>query len=279
MRISAYTRPIGLIGCPIGHSLSPKLHNALYPKYGINCVYLAFNTETEQLGNIINAFKALSFVGFNITVPHKQNVLKYIDALDKEAEVIGAVNTVKIENGTLLGFNTDGSGFIGSLKHKRYDVQGMEVLVLGAGGSARAICAYLAREGVNKIQILNRTESNAVNLAKHIKKYYPFQKIENADSSGFMEVKFDMIINTTSVGMWPHVEYTPLDDYKFGKNQIVVDIIYNPKQTKLLKDAYNAGANVLNGLDMFVGQAAKAIEILTGITVDHDYALEVLSDV
>jgi shikimate dehydrogenase len=279
MGITPSTRPIGLIGCPISHSLSPKLHNAIYQKYGIDCVYLAFSAEKERLEDVINGFKALSFVGFNVTVPHKQNALPYLDDLDKEAAIIGAVNTVKIENGRLVGYNTDGWGFIGSIKNRGYDIRGMDVLVLGAGGSARAISVYLAKEGANTINILNRTESNAVTLAEHIKRHYPSATINGIGKHDLHIFRPNIIINTTSVGMWPQITDSPLGGYNFFSDQIVVDIIYNPLQTKLLKDACDVGCTVINGLDMLVGQAVKAIEIWTGIEVSHNYGLHILSKV
>jgi len=276
MEITPCTRPIGLIGCPVEHSLSPKLHNAIYKKYGMDCVYLAFDIKKEELHDAINGFRALSFVGFNVTVPHKQNVLQYIDELDKEAQAIGAVNTVKIENGRLKGYNTDGSGFIGSLKNRGVSVKGMNVLVLGAGGSARAICVYLAKEGANTINILNRTKSNAETLAEHIRIYYPFININVIGKQDLKSLNPDIIINTTSVGMWPMTDDSPLNEYNFNSDQIVVDIIYSPLKTKLLKDASSAGCTVINGLDMLVGQAVKSIEIWTSTAVDHNYGMHVL---
>lgn len=278
MNIAPSTRPIGLIGCPIEHSLSPKLHNAIYQKYGIDCVYLAFNTEKERLEEVINGFKALSFMGFNVTVPHKQNVLPFLDDLDEEAAVIGAVNTVKIENGRLIGYNTDGWGFIGSLKNRGYNIGGMDVLVLGAGGSARAISVYLAKEGAKAINIINRTDSSAVILAEHIKRHYPSVAINVIRKQDLNIIRPSIIINTTSVGMWPQVMNSPLSGYNFVPNQIVVDIIYNPLATKLLQDAFDAGCDVINGLDMLVGQAVKAIEIWTGTVVDHNLGLQILSE-
>lgn len=277
MNITPTTKPIGLIGYPLSHSLSPKLHNAIYQKYGIDCVYLAFNTEKERLEDVINGFKSLSFVGFNVTVPYKQSVLPFLDDLDKEAAIIGAVNTVKIENGKLIGYNTDGWGFIGSLKNKGYNIGGMDVLVLGAGGSARAICVYLAKEGANTINILNRTESNAMALGAHIMKNYPHTTVKIINNNNLDHIKADIIINTTSVGMWPNVDESPLKGYSFLPKQLVVDIIYNPLQTKLLKDAKEDGCDTVNGLDMLVGQAVKAIEIFTGVAVDYGYGLMVLS--
>jgi len=279
MNISPITRPVGLIGCPVGHSLSPKLHNAIYEKYGIDCVYLAFDLKSQELGNAINGFKALSFIGFNVTIPHKQEVLQYIDELDREAQVIGAVNTVKLENGRLKGYNTDGSGFIGSLKSRGISVKGMNILVLGAGGSARAICVYLAKEEVKSINIFNRTASKAEVLADHIRRFYPSVKINTIDEQNLKSIKPHIIINTTSVGMWPHTENSPLDGYNFDSDQIVVDIIYNPLETKFLKKASDSGCSVVNGLDMLVGQAIKAIEIWTGIDVDYNYGLQILSDI
>jgi len=276
MDFSPKTRPVALIGSPVMHSLSPKLHNAIYDKYNLDLVYLAFHTEKENLTQTINSLKSLKFVGFNVTVPFKRDCLDLVDELDKESYVIGAVNTVKIEGDRLLGFNTDGAGFIDSLKNRNCQVSGMNTLVIGAGGSARAICAYLAKEKAETITVLNRTASTAEELVGHIKANYSGVEINTESKEKIFNSKPDLIINTTSLGMWPKTDSSPFEGYDFSPNQIAVDIVYNPLNTKFLQDAEQKGCKVVHGLNMLVGQAVKAIEIWTGTKVDFDFAMRVL---
>lgn len=244
--------------------------------YGIDAVYLAFNCEPALLENAVEAMRSLNFMGFNVTIPHKQNVLKYLDFIDPEAKLIGAVNTVKIENGKLYGYNTDGSGFVGSLRHQNIAIKDKKVLVLGAGGSARSICTYLAVEGAKSISILNRTQHNAELLINHLIASKCDTKFDLSKPINIYYEKYDIIINTTSVGMWPDTNFTPLQGFPFCSTDIVVDIIYNPLETELLKNAAQMGAFTMNGLQMLAGQAVKAIEIFTRVAVEHDFAVNIL---
>jgi len=276
MNISPYTKLVGLIGHPIGHSLSPKLHNSLYGKYNLDYVYLAFDIPPDDVGKAVEALKILGFKGFNVTIPHKEKVIWFLDSLDTEAAIIGAVNTVKMENGKLIGYNTDGMGFVDSLKRRGIEPKDKVVLVLGAGGSARAICVYLLKEGIKELYIYNRTKERAVELIRHLERFFPNVSIKYLAKEDMGDVKPDLLVNTTPLGMWPHTHLMPVEDYDFLPGMAVVDIVYNPIETAFLNKARRAGCVTINGLDMLVGQAIKAIEIWTGLKVDYDEAIGIL---
>ncbi|MGI6188634.1 MAG: shikimate dehydrogenase [Clostridiales bacterium] len=277
MNISPRTKMIGLIGHPVEHSLSPKLHNALYKKYGLDYLYVAFDILPGDVGSAAAALKTLSFVGFNVTIPHKQSIIPYLDDLDYEARAIGSVNTVKIHEGRLFGYNTDGMGFVDSLKRRGIGLKGKNVLLLGAGGSARAICVYLLKEKIDSLYILNRTRQKAVELIQDLASFFPNSCLHHIEKNDLNGLRPDLIINATPLGMWPDVQSIPLTNYAFSPGTVVVDIIYNPTETLLLKKAGEAGCVTINGLDMLVGQAIKAIEIWTGVVMDHDKAISLLT--
>ena len=277
MNITPRTKLVGLIGHPVEHSFSPKLHNSLYREYGMDYLYIAFDIAPGKVADAIAAFKTLSFVGFNVTIPHKQNIIPYLDIIDNEARAIGSVNTVKIQNGKLFGYNTDGMGFVDSLKRRGIELKDKRVLVLGAGGAARAICGYLLKEKIDELYVINRTREKAVELVKQLGEFSPnahLRYIEQEDA--IYNLQPDLIINTTSLGMWPNVQNTPLENYVFSPQITVIDIIYNPIETLFLKRAREAGCVTVNGLDMLVGQALKAIEIWTGVIMDYDKAINML---
>jgi shikimate dehydrogenase len=276
MNISPHTKLVGLIGHPVEHSLSPKLHNALYEKYGLDYVYLAFDIAPDDIARAVEALKTLSFRGFNVTIPHKERIIWFLDALDTEAAIIGAVNTVKVENGKLIGYNTDGMGFVDSLKRRGIVLKDKVVLVLGAGGSARAICVYLLKEGIRKLYIHNRTRERASELIKHLERFFPGVCLNYLAKENIRDVQPDLVVNTTPLGMWPHTHVMPIEDYDFSPSMTVVDIIYNPVETAFLRKARQAGCIAINGLDMLVGQAIKAIDIWTGVKMDYEDAISIL---
>ncbi len=276
MNISPRTKLVGLIGHPVEHSLSPKLHNTLYQKYGLDYVYLAFDIAPDDIAKAVEAFKTLSFRGFNVTIPHKEKIVRFLDWLDTEAAIIGAVNTVKVEDGKLMGYNTDGMGFVSSLKRRGITLKDKIVLVLGAGGSAKAICVYLLKEGVKELYIHNRTRERALALIKQLKRFFPGVRLDYLAEENIGDVRPHLVVNTTPLGMWPHTHLMPIENYDFLPGMTVVDIVYNPVETAFLKKAKQAGCMAINGLDMLVGQALKAIEIWTGVKMDFDEAIRIL---
>ena len=197
-------------------------------------------------------------LGFNVTIPYKEKVYNILESRDAEAQIIGAVNTVKIENGILKGYNTDGQGFIMHMKNLGYSFYGKDVVILGAGGAARAIGIYIAKEGAASIRIVNRTFHKADILAGVINDYME-RRIAKASSDILSNA--DFIINTTSLGMWPDIESNPLKGLTLSKHSVVCDIVYNPRHTAMLKYARQQGCKTCDGVGMLIGQAVRAIEI------------------
>jgi len=275
VRVTGKTKLLGLIGNPVEHSISPQLHNSLSSLLGHDLVYVPLKVEKQNIGAVVNALKRLEFVGFNVTVPYKREIMKYIDENTKEAILMGAVNTVKNIDGRLFGYNTDAEGFARSFKEESgVGFAGKKVVIIGAGGVARSIAVKLAKEGVEKISLVNRTPLKAVELADVVNENIrEVVQVYNFNDKTFMMAfeESDIIINTTSVGMFPHVNNTPVKvKNRFHKNQIVYDVIYNPVKTKFLKDAEKAGAKVINGLGMLFYQGISAYEIWTGVKFSEE---------
>ncbi len=275
VRVTGKTKLLGLIGNPVEHSISPQLHNSLSSLLGHDLVYVPLKVEKQNIGAVVNALKRLEFVGFNVTVPYKREIMKYIDENTKEAILMGAVNTVKNIDGRLFGYNTDAEGFARSFKEESgVGFAGKKVVIIGAGGVARSIAVKLAKKGVEKISLVNRTPLKAVELADVVNENIrEVVQVYNFNDKTFMMAfeESDIIINTTSVGMFPDVNNTPVKvKNRFHKNQIVYDVIYNPVKTKFLKDAEKAGAKVINGLGMLFYQGISAYEIWTGVKFSEE---------
>jgi shikimate dehydrogenase len=258
----------GVMGDPIAHSMSPDIHNDAFEKENIEAVYHHFHVTKEGLNDAVKGMKALGIEGFNITIPHKTSIIPFLDEVDELALAIGAVNTVVNKNGRFIGYNTDGNGFFKSLCDEiSGDIKAKKTLVIGAGGAARAIYFTLVKEGVKQIDIANRTKERAAQLVSDC----PYDKVSKALSIIEAEEslsQYDLIIQTTSSGMSPELDHSPLKVDQLKTGAIVSDIIYNPLQTKLLREAGEKGAETQNGLGMFINQAALAFEIWTGIMPD-----------
>jgi len=265
--INGQTAVYGIIGYPVKHSKSPKFQTAAFSHLGINAVYLPFEVKPEDLKKAVEGIKSLSIKGFNITVPHKEEVIPFLDEVSQEVKYIGACNTVVNLDGYLKGYNTDAYGFIQGLKELMPDLEGKRYLVIGAGGSSRAVVYGLTKEGAEKIYIANRTVSRAERIAEDFKSLHRFaEEVIKPVSLGQVEElldRVDVVVNTTSIGLRDEDE--PLFDYsKLGKNHVVVDIIY--RKTPLLKAAEEKGCLWQDGLPMLLYQGAKAFEIWTGRT-------------
>lgn len=268
MDISAATKLYAVIGDPIEHSLSPTMHNVAFRRLNLDSVYLAFRVRPKSLQKAITGMKSLGILGFNVTVPHKVSVMRYLDKIDDEAVKIGAVNTVVNKDGTLIGYNTDGLGALTALQEEGLEVKGQKVVLLGAGGAAKALASSIAPLAESLI-ILNRTESKAKDLASSLAERL-FSKVEgkrlteNALSSVLIDA--DVLINATSVGMYPNISETLVKRGKLHSGMTVFDIIYNPLKTRLLREADAVGARTVGGVKMLVGQGALAFELWTGET-------------
>ncbi|UCZ54459.1 shikimate dehydrogenase [Bacillus shivajii] len=251
---------LGVIGSPISHSLSPIMHKAAYDELGLDYTYHAFHVESNELKAAIDGVKGLGLKGLNVTIPHKVSVIQYLDHIDPLAKEIGAVNTIVNDGGTLIGYNTDGEGYVKSLINRLgTSLTNRRVLIIGAGGASKAVALSLAKSGVETIGITNRTLSKAEGLSLICSPYTQSEAMTLGIAQARL-TEFDIIINTTSIGMTPDIEKMPISLEKLSKGSFVSDLIYNPFQTRFLCEAEKKGANIMNGVDMFVYQGALAFE-------------------
>lgn len=267
MKITGKTKVIGIFGYPVSHSLSPLMQNAALEHLGLNYIYLPFEVRPESLESAVNGIRALGVSGVNVTVPHKEAVIPFLDEIDESAELIGAVNTILNKNGNLIGYNTDSPGYIKSLHEDAgFDPKGKNVLVIGAGGAARGIISGLFLEGASKITIANRTTEKAKKIEDTLRATGKKIGIETIPFSYLKDPKIlsslDLIVNTTSMGLEggsPDIDFslTP-------KHVLVSDIVYKPPVTPFLEKAQDAGRKTLSGLGMLVYQGAISLEIWTG---------------
>lgn len=262
------TKIVGLIGDPVEHSISPQIHNAAFDKLNLNYRYAAFRVYPKNLGKAVEALKALGISGFNVTIPHKENILKFLDKIDDSAKLIGAANTVKITDGKLTGYNTDSKGFIDSLVlDSKINPSNKKVFLIGAGGGAKAIAASLCSNKISELIITDINKPKALGLKNHLKKYFntKISVIFEKDEIDFNSKNCNILINATPIGMFPRINALPIElDKTFNKNIFVYDIVYIPNETKLLKNAGKLNLKNANGLQMLVRQAAAAFYIFTG---------------
>lgn len=266
MTISGKTRVCGVIGDPIEHTLSPIMHNAAFEATGLDFVYVAFKVKPSCVADAVNGMRALNIRGLNVTMPHKKSVMKNLDRVDLSAQIIDSVNTILNKENLLFGFNTDGVGAVKALKENGVALKGSKVLLLGAGGAARAIAYAMAKEA-DELTILNRTVKDAQALAKLVEKTASKRIVSGSLSLEDIDSNLqdsDILINATSVGMKPRPEETPVPIELLRKNLAVMDIVYNPLETKLARDAKNLGAKVISGVEMLIYQGAASFEIWTG---------------
>jgi shikimate dehydrogenase len=270
------TKIIGLLGHPIKQSYSPFIHNVTVELKKLDYIYLPFDVPAVNLKNALKGMIALDIKGFNITIPHKENILQFMNDVSEEASIIGSINTVVNDDGKLTGYNTDINGILESLNPYKDDILGREVSVIGAGGSARAVLYTLIRYfKPSVIHIVNRTEQRAEALKKYFSDKMKYDGIKTKELFPPDLVKIfsnsKLIINATPVGMYPDQDdiVTSLEN-SFVKDQIVFDLVYNPPQTKLLKLAASRGAIPISGLKMLVHQAAKSFELWTNEEMPFD---------
>ncbi|NOX20586.1 MAG: shikimate dehydrogenase [Nitrospirae bacterium] len=258
MRINASTKITGIIGWPVEHSKSPLMHNAAFDALGLNFCYIAMPVKPEALEEAIKGIKALNFLGINVTIPHKETVMKYLDRIDEEARFIGAVNTIKNEDGMLVGYNTDGRGFMESLTEEGIDTTGKNVFIVGVGGAARAVSYYLCQKAA-RLWLHGRNMQKATALANDLKKISSCVAVtETKDNIQFA----DIIINATPLGM-KDTDPLPFDPERLRKDQVVCDLIY--WETPLLRAARQQGCKTIDGLGMLLWQGVLAFKIWTGI--------------
>ena len=283
IEINHNTKIVGVIGHPIKHSLSPMMHNYAFNKESLDFVYLPFDIASINLQDALKGMVVLGIAGFNLTIPHKERIVEYLDELSDSAKIVNAVNTVVNENGKLHGYNTDVNGIIKTLENYKDDIAGKTVSVIGAGGAARAVIyALINNFNVKKINIINRTGEKAESLKDYFSSKMLFEKIKTYElvPPDVTEVlaKSKLIVNASSIGMLPEEDDSPTTiPESFNKKQIVFDLVYNPRKTKLLALAESQGATILNGLKMFVEQGAKAFELWTNEKMEIEKITEILN--
>ena len=256
-----------LIGEPLGHSLSPALHKAIYRQLEIDdASYRTVELPEQRLKSFFTGFRVGGFDGINITVPHKHTVLNMIDEIDPRAKSLDAINCIHRIGNKLIGHNTDVLGFEYSLEQNDVKVEGNEFVILGAGGSAQAVGQVLAEGEAKRISIFNRTVENAEALKLTIESTNPAAKVVIVDEEQLISrsKQIDCVINTTTVGMHPNTKESPINEDIFTTNTLAFDLIYNPVQSKFLKSAENMGASTINGMQMLVAQAVYSVEIWMG---------------
>jgi len=254
-----------IIGDPINHSLSPLIHNSAFAHLNLNYSYIAFKVSRFDLEDSIHSLKRINAAGFNVTLPHKESIIKYIDGLSIEAKTAGAVNTVNNEEGKFIGYNTDIHGLIAPIEERGIDLDNAQILILGAGGSCRAALAGLSKKkGIQKICIVNRDQNRLIKVIELGKKLgLNCIPLDYKDTNILKEISLNskLIINTTYIGL--NNESSPLKSNFMSKDAFVFDIIYRPLYTDLLKNAKEAGSNIIFGYEMLIHQAAKSFEIWT----------------
>ncbi|MCP3676751.1 MAG: shikimate dehydrogenase [Deltaproteobacteria bacterium] len=268
MTFTGTTKTIGVFGYPVTHSLSPAMQNAAIESAGLDMVYLPFSVEPSMLREAVSALRALNMTGVNLTIPHKEAVMEYLDEVSDEARVIGAVNTIVNDNGKLIGHNTDGRGYLQSVREEAgFDPAGKSIVIIGAGGAARGIINALALEGAAAIAIANRTIPRAERLAAEFKPLYPAVTITPLPLEGELLRatlhSASLVVNTTSLGMEGKGKVDIALD-ELPKRSIISDIVYNPRTTDLLRRAADRGLAVHGGLGMLVCQGALGFTLWTG---------------
>jgi len=277
--IDGATRLVGLIGWPVEHSLSPKIHNAAFDALGLNWRYVPLPVSPGEEGACVRGLAALGFVGANVTVPHKTTVMEHLDAFDRDADAVGAVNTLVVHqkadgSAAVRGHNTDHVGFLAPLRRAGFDAAGRSIVVVGAGGAARAAVFALSKAGAAEIVVLNRDLDRARRLASDLSgtgpgsirpaRFAPDALVDAARTAS-------LLVHATPVGMASNAERSIWpDDVRVPRNLFVYDLVYAPRETRLLRQARSCGAATLGGLDMLVEQGAVAFSLWTGCAAPTD---------
>ena len=252
-------KTFAVIGDPIDHSLSPTIHNAAYRELEMECTYIGYRIPKGELATGIESLKKIKIAGFNVTIPHKIEMMKYLDNLDSTCEKIGAVNTVLNDDGILRGFNTDMDGFLEPIKRKEISIKNSRVLLLGAGGASRAIVAGFQKEGADKIVIANRTKENGEELADFSKKIGLDARSVYMEDMNVLDSNFDFIVNASPLGLNGEKNIVP--DNLMDEQTTVYDIVYKPIKTDLINVAKEKKSKIIFGYEMLIGQAIRSFEI------------------
>ena len=273
--ISSKSQVCAVIGDPVSHSLSPQIHNAAFSAAGEEMVYTAFHVRKGDLERALNGVRALGIKGLSVTIPHKVDIIPFLDEVDPDALATGSVNTVVNSSGILIGFSTDGPGAVRALRSSSVSIEGKKILMLGSGGAARAISfALRSLEPLPKLNILGIDETETAALVRDLnsKDRGRWEREDSPARGGRLDQESleqaipetDIVIHSTPVGMSPETSCSLVPPGLFRHGQVVFDVVYNPRETTLLKEAKNAGAITISGLGMFINQAAIQFELWTG---------------
>ena len=253
------TKTYAVIGDPIDHSLSPALHNAAYLFLGLDCTYIAYRIPKGELEFGIESLKKIGVSGFNVTIPHKVDMMQFLNDADEECKLVEAANTVVNNNGHLKGYNTDVDGFLEPIRKRSIDCRGADILLIGAGGAARAIVAAFKKEKIHKITIANRTEERAQSLIRFAHQLGLESDYSDLKNAGEVAGNYKFIVNATSMGL--KGSGCPIITKNIGRGSIVYDIVYMPVETSLIEQSKNQGATIIYGWEMLLAQAMKSFEI------------------
>jgi shikimate dehydrogenase len=275
MEIDPKTKIYGLVGHPLEHTASPAIHNAAFRALGLNAVYLVFDVEPTVFEDAIKGLKALKVCGFNVTIPYKERIIPLLTHLDPSAARVGAVNTVKLDGVSLIGYNTDVAGFLAPLLKLNLKLDEITALILGAGGAAKACVRALLDAGCRELIVLNRSLERALNLSKQHGNRLKVGPL-NGESLKEALSRATLVVNTTPVGMYPNVDESIIPRALLRSDLIVYDLVYRPPQTKLLKEAKEVGATTIPGYKMLLEQAAESFRIWTGLEPPKEAMLKAL---
>ncbi|MCK4261514.1 shikimate dehydrogenase [bacterium] len=266
MKVEGGTKIVGVFGYPVKHSASPAMHNAAFKALGLDYIYLPFEVRPERLGEAVRGLTALNISGVNVTIPHKEAACSYLDEISKEAKLMGAVNTIIVKSERIIGYNTDGQGFITSLKEDgREEVRSKNLVILGGGGAGRAVATQAALEGAKRISIMDKIVERAEKLSSDIRRNIPSCQVEAVfeDEIKFRLKEAHFLINATPVGMKLN-DPILIDPDWLQPKLLVFDLVYNLGETKLMKAARERGCRAVGGLGMLVHQGAISFKLWTG---------------
>ena len=261
-------KTFAVIGDPIDHSLSPTIHNAAYRNLGLECTYIAYKIPKNELELGIQSLKSIKISGFNVTIPHKIEIIKLLDTMDDNCKLIGAANTIVNDNDSLKGYNTDMDGFLEPIQNRGITIKNSNILLIGAGGASRAILAGFAKEHAKKITIINRTEQKAKEVANFCAKLGVVSDIVSIQDTIKLNDCYDFIVNASSIGLKNEPNFIPTKI--INSDTVVYDIVYKPVNTELIKDAKKKNAKIIYGYEMLLGQATRTFEIWLNQKAPHE---------
>jgi shikimate dehydrogenase len=275
--VSSRTKLIALLGTPLSFTMAPTMHNEAFDSKGLDYFYFPIECDADTLPAMLPAFRCMNFAGFSVTKPLKIEIMKHLDEISSLASKIGSVNTIKVEDGKLVGYNTDGFGFAQSLLNTYGNYRGKTMFMVGAGGAARASCFECAERGIRKIYLCSRHESFlAAELSEKANIETEWVCQGSSEVASLIE-QSDLLVNASGVGMVPHLGETPIDSSLLRPDLFVADLAYNPAKTRLLEEAEKLGCRIMNGLEMCVLQGARQFNIWTNTSAPTDQMTQTLT--